>query len=98
MNNILLNVSCRTKSKSSGILLGSGLCAIPYKVLILKASSNQFRIQIIQVVRSRPQDICKMIPDLRYKEMLLKMQEKAAVPWNKIFNKAWARMVYRNAR
>lgn len=24
----------------------------------------------------------------RYKEMLLKMQEKAAIPWNKIFHKA----------
>lgn len=70
---------------STGCILGEMLARRP--LFRGNSSKDQLRLILSLLGKPKPDDV-EFVDKPRYKEMLLKMQEKAAIPWNKIFHKA----------
>jgi len=70
---------------STGCILGEMLARRP--LFRGNSSKDQLRLILSLLGKPKPEDV-EFVDKPRYKEMLLKMQEKAAIPWNKIFHKA----------
>lgn len=70
---------------SVGCILGEMLARRP--LFRGNSSKDQLRLVLSLLGKPKPEDV-EFVDKPRYKEMLLKMQEKAAIPWNKIFHKA----------
>jgi len=72
---------------STGCILGEMLARRP--LFRGNSSKDQLRLILSLLGKPKPEDV-EFVDKPRYKEMLLKMQEKAAIPWNKIFHKGSA--------
>jgi serine/threonine protein kinase len=70
---------------STGCILGEMLARRP--LFRGNSSKDQLRLILSLIGKPKPDDV-EFVDKPRYKEMLLKMQEKAAIPWSKIFHKA----------
>jgi len=70
---------------STGCILGEMLARRP--LFRGNSSKDQLRLILSLIGKPKAKDV-EFVDKPRYKEMLLKMQEKAAIPWNKIFHKA----------
>jgi len=70
---------------STGCILGEMLARRP--LFRGNSSKDQLRLILSLIGKPKPDDV-EFVDKPRYKEMLLKMQEKAAIPWAKIFHKA----------
>jgi len=70
---------------SVGCILGEMLARRP----LFRGNSSKDQLRLILSLIGKPaaKDV-EFVDKPRYKEMLLKMQEKAAIPWEKIFHKA----------
>jgi len=70
---------------SVGCILGEMLARRP----LFRGNSSKDQLRLILSLLGKPkaEDVA-FVDKPRYKEMLLKMQEKAAIPWSKIFHKA----------
>jgi serine/threonine protein kinase len=70
---------------SVGCILGEMLARRP----LFRGNSSKDQLRLILSLIGKPaaKDV-EFVDKPRYKEMLLKMQEKAKIPWNKIFSKA----------
>lgn len=70
---------------SVGCILGEMLARRP--IFRGNSSKDQLRLILSLIGKPKAKDV-EFVDKPRYKEMLLKMQEKAAIPWEKIFHKA----------